>query len=845
MYEKLLKVLFVLNFLFSSISAQKDVYDNSVITAPSDQNISACIFTSTEHFVVEKTDTTARMHLTTATIFQTILTNLQFLAEIQPNIIIEENGSWFTRDTFSNVFRFTQLLNSDITQDVTMCTPYLYLRSENSSVCKLGPIIHFNDAACSSLIANLFAFRSWENNTFEITLSKLPKNTVYTFVDNGGIGVDFPNINDYSKLCKVEIDLDFISTLQNIYVSTASMFGNYELLLETFFPAPLCQKLKFNFPQSIDVNMPLYKKIPRLLAKFMSVNLKIPYACILLENDATAQVLPAVFTPVLTLFNQIFRSVQPSLQNRIKRSTFTRFFEFVFGDEESRLRTLEYSNKQEVAMTDFLMDKSNTTDFLIRHDEQILSNLYKDVRVEHYRVMDLTLKLDLEKLSRNFHTQFSLSLNRLQSFYTNHQNILLEFQNAYEHDIVQLSSCIQSKSFCFQQHGQMHCTENCFLTVEDEFYINFHLLSYKKLKVFHAQCLHTLAGQLSVLNDGMFLKNTSHYKSVGTDLTVPLQCSEQTPENNLKCKSYFSSTSKTNIMQCRNNKIVATGNISFTNPKLESRSLSFVPMIIDIMDFPIRLSDRQLFNDEICGTKDLFFSIPRKRFQAFLKKSPTFLLNQDPTHNTSFKVNFIHNTLKTFQKVKAKQIIEVAQSGTFLFSCFLAIIIFCSCLSCCFCPVIFVNMLKCILSTIIQFLTYIVEKFVHLIGMLCTMLCTIYNERRASTQQNNDLNSSTLVQQPLPEAQNMLNNSNEIDHAVPFSPVSTDTSVSLAAPSSPPAVQNESATRKALRFMTLPVRSMKFSPDTQSTEPPTSFRPTAPSPTPLYRDMPGTPRRLF
>ena len=125
------------------------------------------------------------------------------------------------------------------------------------------------------------------------------------------------------------------------------------------------------------------------------------------------------------------------------------------------------------------------------------------------------------------------------------------------------------------------------------------------------------------------------------------------------------------------------------------------------------------------------------------------------------------------------------------------------------------------------------------------MLCTIYNERRASTQQNNDLNSSTLVQQSLPEAQNMLNNSNEIEHPVPFSPVSTDTSVSLAAPSSPPAVQNESATRKALRFMTLPVRSMKFSPDTQSTEPPTGFRPTAPSPTPLYRDMPGTPRRLF
>ena len=153
-------------------------------------------------------------------------------------------------------------------------------------------------------------------------------------------------------------------------------------------------------------------------------------------------------------------------------------------------------------------------------------------------------------------------------------------------------------------------------------------------------------------------------------------------------------------------------------------------------------------------------------------------------------------------------------------------------------------MLKCILSTIIQFFTYIVEKFIHFMRVFIGMLCTIYNERQASAQQNNDLNSSTLVQQPLPEAQQMLNNSNEIENAVPFSPVSADTTVSLATPISSPVVQNESATRKALRFMTQPVRSRMFNPDTQR-EPDTGFRPTAPSPTHLYRDMPGTPRRLF
>ena len=155
-------------------------------------------------------------------------------------------------------------------------------------------------------------------------------------------------------------------------------------------------------------------------------------------------------------------------------------------------------------------------------------------------------------------------------------------------------------------------------------------------------------------------------------------------------------------------------------------------------------------------------------------------------------------------------------------------------------------MLKCILSTIIQFFTYVVEKIIRLVTMFVEMLCTLYNERRASAQQNNDLNTSSIVQQTQHEAQNMLNtsNENEIEQA-PFSPISMDTTVSLTAPVSPAGVQNESTARKALRFMALPVASIKLSADRQSPAPPISFQPTAPSPSPIYRDLPGTPRRLF
>ena len=98
-------------------------------------------------------------------------------------------------------------------------------------------------------------------------------------------------------------------------------------------------------------------------------------------------------------------------------------------------------------MQHYLLDKSNLTDLTVRHDEEVLSNLYRDVKIEQYLVQDLILKLDLERLSHNFHTQFDISLNKLRSFHSNHQNLLLEFQSAFEHDLTQITSCVRSKHF--------------------------------------------------------------------------------------------------------------------------------------------------------------------------------------------------------------------------------------------------------------------------------------------------------------------------------------------------------------------------------------------------------------
>jgi uncharacterized membrane protein len=237
------------------------------------------------------------------------------------------------------------------------------------------------------------------------------------------------------------------------------------------------------------------------------------------------------------------------------------------------------------------------------------------------------------------------------------------------------------------------------------------------------------------------MKNRSHFNAIGIDLSIPIQCANQTQNSKIQCRPYFSNIQHNYIMTCRNNQIVATGNVSFTNLKLQEIKLSFVPKIIDPLDFPIRISDQQIFADQICGRQDDFFFIPRKKFNQFHSKSPTFLFNLDPIHNISFQTNFIYSTLKKIQRVTASQIVEVAQSTTFLLSCVLAVVIFISLLSCCFCPALFLNMIQCVLKGFVQYFTYLVERIVNIVTVSIQMLCAMYRQHRSDTldQRNNEM----------------------------------------------------------------------------------------------------------
>ena len=142
---ELLKVLFILKFLYINICAEDIVYDNSVLTPTTNRNVTSCQFVQTEHFVIETTDNSARMHLSTEKLFQTILKDLEFIIQMEPKSVTIIDGQWFTEDIFRNVFQYSQIQETDFSQKTDMCNQFLYLRNGNSSVCKFGRIIHFND----------------------------------------------------------------------------------------------------------------------------------------------------------------------------------------------------------------------------------------------------------------------------------------------------------------------------------------------------------------------------------------------------------------------------------------------------------------------------------------------------------------------------------------------------------------------------------------------------------------------------------------------------------------------------------------------------------------------------
>ena len=154
-------------------------------------------------------------------------------------------------------------------------------------------------------------------------------------------------------------------------------------------------------------------------------------------------------------------------------------------------------------------------------------------------------------------------------------------------------------------------------------------------------------------------------------------------------------------------------------------------------------------------------------------------------------------------------------------------------------------MIQCVLKGLVQFFAYLIGKVVNMITVSCQMLRNIYIQHRSNAL---DQNATQLTNQTA--EQQMIENQNEDESFVPFSPSSLTTMISPT--NSPPSPEIQSAAQKTLRFLNVPVKTKnKMSESSaQRAEPIAPSIPSAPSASMSpnafsYRDMPGTPKRLF
>ena len=117
------------------------------------------------------------------------------------------------------------------------------------------------------------------------------------------------------------------------------------------------------------------------------------------------------------------------------------------------------------------------------------------------------------------------------------------------------------------------------MTSENGFALNLKLQEYLKVNVHHISCMHEKTGQLSSLSGKMFLRNDSNFDQIGKSLFIPQKCIMLTKDNNQECSKFFENAPEF-ILQCRNNEVYATGNISYFTPELEENKLSYVPIKI-------------------------------------------------------------------------------------------------------------------------------------------------------------------------------------------------------------------------------------------------------------------------
>ena len=95
-------------------------------------------------------------------------------------------------------------------------------------------------------------------------LKTLPEGIILHATQTLGGPVHFHNINDKITTCVGLVSEPFLNILNNVFISTAAVFHQYELFLTSLFPIPKCPTMNFIIPS--EFRSIYFIKFPRIIA---------------------------------------------------------------------------------------------------------------------------------------------------------------------------------------------------------------------------------------------------------------------------------------------------------------------------------------------------------------------------------------------------------------------------------------------------------------------------------------------------------------------------------------------------------------------------------------------------
>ena len=105
--------------------------------------------------------------------------------------------------------------------------------------------------------------------------------------------VHFHDINDKTTTCVGIVSEPMLNILNNVFISTATIFHHYELFTTSLFPKPDCPTMTFNIPS--EFRFVYLVKFPRTIAILLKDFMLKSMLCVKLLHGDESNPLPTAF----------------------------------------------------------------------------------------------------------------------------------------------------------------------------------------------------------------------------------------------------------------------------------------------------------------------------------------------------------------------------------------------------------------------------------------------------------------------------------------------------------------------------------------------------------------------